>query len=108
MSTRFGFLKAQLASRQLTAAFAAPTGGSKLTFPFNNSLVSVANGKAETSRAEKLYFVGNRDNSTLMRSTPYKMGCIGVEFWPHGAFPVFGVPMGDASNVLWRGECSVR
>jgi len=86
------------------SSVAAPTGGSKLTFPFNNSLVSVANGKATTSEPERLYFVGNRDNSTLLRSTPSKTGCIGVEFWPHGAFPILGIPMGDVSNILWRAD----
>ena len=40
------------------SSVAAPTGGSRLTFPFNNSLVSVANGRSQTSQPERLYFCG--------------------------------------------------
>src|SRR5262249_16634468 len=79
---------------------AAPNGCSKLTFAYGNSFVSIANGKTNTRPAQNLNFVGIRDNSILLQSSRRWIGCIGVEFRPHGAFPVFGIPMGETVNVL--------
>src|SRR5262245_37805520 len=51
-----------------------------------------------------MYFVGNRDSATLIRSSAHKTGFIAIEFRPHGAFPVFGVPMSDTANRLWEAD----
>jgi AraC-like DNA-binding protein len=40
-----------------------------------------------------LYFVGNRDKTTLIHSSARKTGFLGIEFSPHGAFPLFGISM---------------
>src|SRR6516225_5493844 len=78
-----------LADRNL----AVPNGCSKLIIPYENSLMGVSNGRAGVSHEHGLYFVGNRIKATLIHSTTRRTGFIGIEFSPHGAFPLFGVPM---------------
>jgi AraC-like DNA-binding protein len=86
------------------SSIAAPNGCSKLIIPYENSLVSVANGKVQISHEQRLYFVGNRDSSTLIRSNSRKTGFIAIEFRPHGAFPIFGIPMAETFNGLWEAD----
>ena len=81
---------------------AAPNGCSKLIIPYDNSIVSVADGRLQVSCARRMYFVGNRDSATLIRSSAHKTGFIAIEFRPQGAFPIFGVPMAETSNQLWE------
>jgi AraC-like DNA-binding protein len=85
-------------------SIAAPNGCCKLTFPLDNSLISVADGVTEISSPQRLYFVGNRNSATFLQSSSHKTGCIGIEFFPHGAFPIFGIPMGDLFNALWGAD----
>jgi AraC-like DNA-binding protein len=77
---------------------AAPNGCAKLIIPYENSILSVADGRTQISHEQQLYFVGNRDTSTLLRSTACKTGFIAIEFCPQGAFPIFGVPMAETAN----------
>jgi len=86
-------------------SIAAPNGCSKLIIPYENSIVSVANGRMQISHAHRMYFVGNRDSATLIRSSPHKTGFIAIEFRPQGAFPIFGVPMSETSNRLCETDC---
>ena len=83
---------------------AAPNGCSKLTFVYGDSFVSTANGTATIRHERRLNFVGNRDSSILLQSAVRKIGCIGVEFRPHGAFPIFGIPMGETFNFLGEAD----
>ena len=85
------------------ASIAAPNGCAKLIIPYENSLVSIADGKTGISHEQRLYFVGNMDTSTLIQSSARPTGFIAIEFSPHGAFPIFGIPMGETFNALW--EC---
>lgn len=84
------------------STMAAPNGRPKLTFAYGNSFVSIANGKALIRPEQRLNFVGNRDSSILLQSDSRQIGCIGVEFFPHGAFPIFGISMGQTRN--YRGD----
>ena len=86
-------------------SIAAPNGCSKLIIPCENSIVSVANGRTQISQAQHLYFVGNRDSATHIRSSAQKTSFIAIEFQPQGAFQVFGVPMSETSNQLWESAC---
>lgn len=88
----------------MDASIAAPNGCCKLTFVLDNSITAVANGRAATDQPQRLYFTGIRDSATLLRSSSDKTGCIGIEFRPHGAFPVFGIPMGDVSGSHWQAD----
>src|SRR5262245_28335659 len=81
---------------------AAPNGCAKLIIPHDNSIVSEADGRVQLTRAHRMNFVGIRDSATLIRTSPHKTGFIVVEFRPHGAFPIFGVPMSETSNRLWE------
>ena len=81
-------------------SLAAPNGAPKLIFNFENSVTSVVNGHIQKSKEHTMYFVGTRDTSALLYTEPGKVCCIGVEFYPHGAYPIFGIPMGDLSNRL--------
>jgi hypothetical protein len=84
------------------SSIAAPNGCAKLIFPYDNSIVSEADGRIQTTRAQHMNFVGNRDTATLIRTSAQKTGFIAIEFRPHGAFPIFGVPMSETSNRLWE------
>ncbi|HJZ76898.1 MAG TPA: DUF6597 domain-containing transcriptional factor [Vicinamibacterales bacterium] len=79
---------------------APPNGCSKLTFAYGSSFDSIANGRAMTRPERRLNFVGTRDDGISLHSDRRPMGCIGIEFRPHGAFPVFGIPMGETVNFL--------
>jgi AraC-like DNA-binding protein len=72
---------------------AVPNGCSKLIIPYENSLMGISDGHAGVSHEHGLYFVGNRIKATLIHSSTRRTGFIGIEFSPHGAFPLFGVPM---------------
>jgi AraC-like DNA-binding protein len=81
-------------------SMAAPNGCAKLIIPYENSLTSVADGRVQVSREQGLYFVGNRDTSTLIHSSSVKTGFIAIEFKSFGAYPIFGIPMHETTNRL--------
>ena len=72
---------------------AVPNGCSKLIIPYENSLSGISEDRTGESREHGLYFVGNRIKATLIHSSARKTGFIGIEFFPHASFPLFGVPM---------------
>jgi AraC-like DNA-binding protein len=74
-------------------SLAVPNGCSKLIIPYENSLGGTSEGCAGVSHEHGLYFVGNRDKTTLIHSSARKTGFIGIEFSPHGAYPLFGISM---------------
>jgi AraC-like DNA-binding protein len=79
-------------------SLAAPNGSPKLIIPCENSLDSIAGGRVQVSRERGLYFVGNRDSSTLIHSSARRTTFIVIEFTPQGAYPFFGVPMSETLN----------
>ena len=85
-------------------SMAAPNGCPKLVIPYENSLMSVADGRTSVSHEGGLYFVGNRDTQTLIHSGAQKTGFIVIEFSPYGAFPFFGIPMEETANGLFDSE----
>lgn len=86
------------------SSIAAPNGCPKLIFLEENSLVSVANGKVQRSPAQRLYFIGNKESSARLRSNSRKIAFIGIEFFSHGAFPIFGIPMSETVDRLWNAD----
>jgi AraC-like DNA-binding protein len=84
-------------------SLAAPNGCPKLIFLFENSLTSVVNGRLQHS-GEGLYFVGARDCPAVLYSSPHRIGFIGIEFYPQGAYPCFGIPMSETANRLFEAE----
>ena len=88
---------------QTDSSIAAPNGCSKLVIPYQNSLFSSADGRGQVHE-QGLYFVGNRDSSTLIRSTPQTTRFIVIEFTAHGAYPIFGIPMQELANSLFDAE----
>src|SRR5690242_11109695 len=68
-------------------SMAAPNGCPKMVIPYENSLTSIADDRIQVSREQGFYFVGNRDTSTLIHSSPRKTGFIVIEFRPFGAYP---------------------
>jgi AraC-like DNA-binding protein len=85
---------------------AAPNGCPKLIVPYENSITSIADGRTQESDEQGVYFVGNRDSSTLLSTSARRTGFIGIEFHPHGAYPIFGVPMGETTNRLLTADVS--
>src|SRR5439155_639590 len=72
-------------------------------FPLGHRAWSLVLTNAEKfGWAHRMYFVGKRDSATLIRSGARKTGFIAIEFRPHGAFPIFGVPMSETANRLWE------
>lgn len=88
---------------QADMSLVAPNGSPKLILLYENSLESAVEGQVQATR-EGLYFVGNRDVSVVIRSSPRTTRFIVVEFLPHGAFPVFGIPMQETTNCLFQSE----
>ena len=84
-------------------SLAVPNGCPKLIFLYGNSLTSIANGRVQRSR-EGLYFVGNRDSATRLHSSTGRIGLIGIEFYPHGAYPCFGIPMSKTANRVFDAD----
>jgi len=101
----FWVLESPIGLSASAISIAAPNGCPKLIIPYENSIVSVANGRTQMSYAHRMYFVGNRDSATLIWSSARKTGFIAIEFRPHGAFPIFGVSMSETSNQLWESDC---
>ncbi len=83
------------------ANLAAPNGCPKLILNCKNSIISSVVGKEQNSREHGLYFIGTRDCSALLRTRNGKTSFIGIEFYPYGAYPVFGIPMSETANRLW-------
>jgi AraC-like DNA-binding protein len=83
---------------------AAPNGCPKLIFNYENSITSIVEGRVQESRERCLYFAGTRDNSAFLRTSPGKACCVGIEFYPYGAYPVFGIPMAEMTNRLLPAE----
>ena len=79
---------------------AAPNGCAKLIFPYDNSVTSVVEQRIFVSDDRSLYFMGVRDTPALVQTSSRKTGCLGVEFYPHGAYSVFKVPMNETVNSL--------
>jgi hypothetical protein len=84
-------------------SLAAPNGCPKLIFLYGNSLTSIVNGRVQRSR-EGLYFVGNRDSATRLHSSGGRIGIIGIEFFPQGAYPCFEIPMSTTANRLFEAD----
>ena len=76
----------------------APNGCSRLIIPFENSMISMANGRVEVGREKGVYFVGLRDGPAFLRTQAGRTGLVGIDFHPCGAFPIFGVPMAETTN----------
>lgn len=81
-------------------SLAAPNGCPKLIIPYENSITSIANGRVAESQEHGLYFVGNQEGATLLSTSQRRTGFIGIEFLPHGAYPIFGIPMVETANCL--------
>lgn len=88
---------------QADTSLVAPNGRPKLIVLCENSLESTVEGQGQVNR-EGIYFVGNRDVSAVLRTSPRRTKFIVVEFLPHGAFPLFGIPMQETVNRLFQTE----
>jgi len=79
---------------------AAPNGCPKLIISYRNAITSVAEGRVQNNREQGVYFVGTRDVPVVLRTSPTQTRFIGIEFFPHGAYPIFGIPMHETANRL--------
>ena len=96
-TSAFWVFQSALGVPQNDVNLAAPNGCPKLIILCDNSLETTADGHTTLDR-EGLYFIGNRDSATFVHSAPRKTTIIGIEFRPHGAFPVFGIPLQESAN----------
>jgi AraC-like DNA-binding protein len=96
--------ESEIGMPKMDQSLAAPNGCPKLIVPYENSLESIANNRSQVSHEQGLYFVGNMDTSTVIRSSGRRTGFIGIEFSPCGAFPFFGIPMQETFNGLFDSE----
>ena len=44
--------------------------------------------------------MGVRDKPAFVHTTSGRTGCLGIEFYPYGAYPIFKVPMNETVNNL--------
>lgn len=79
---------------------AAPNGCPKLIFPYENAVTSVLEQHTFESKERNLYFMGVRDKPAIVRTGSGRIGCLGIEFHPYGAYPIFKVPMNETVNIL--------
>lgn len=91
-------------------SMAAPNGCLKLVVAYENSLVSTADGRTQISHQQGLYFVGNRDTSTVLHSAARKSGFIVIKFAPQGAYPFFGMhfltsPLAKMETAVESANC---
>ena len=84
-------------------SLAAPNGSPKLILLYENCLLTTVGGGTQVS-VPGLYFVGNRDVPTLIKSSARETGLIGIEFSPQAGFPLFGIPMEETANRLFRSD----
>ncbi len=79
---------------------AVPNGCSKLIINCENSIISEVRGILQNSKEHTVYFAGSRDIPVKLSTPNKKTAFIGIEFYPHGAYPVFGIPMAETANQL--------
>jgi len=75
-----------------------PNGCPKLIITYENSLQSVSNGNIKECREQGIYFRADRNCVTVLRTAMRKTGFIGIEFYPHGAYPIFAIPMAEVGG----------
>ncbi len=78
---------------------AAPNGCCKIIITCENSIVSGVSGNIWQSAEHGVYFIGNRDIPIRISTPARKTVFIGIEFYPHGAYPIFGIPMLETANM---------
>lgn len=100
----FWVFRSAVGMPQQDTSLAAPNGCAKLIIPYQNSLASIGEGCTNINHEGGLYFVGNRDSQALIHSTARETGFVAIEFSPCGAFPFFGIPMGNMTNGLFEAE----
>lgn len=83
---------------------AAPNGSCKIIITCENSIISRVGGSIWRSEEQGLYFIGNRDIPVQISTPERKTVFIGVEFYPYGAYPVFGIPMMETANHSFHFE----
>ncbi len=81
-------------------SIAVPNGCPKIIINFENSIISIVGGKTQESKEHGFYFAGNRDVPVQLTTPESKTGFIGIEFNPHGAYSIFGIPMFETVNNL--------
>ena len=86
------------------SSLAAPNGCPKLIIQYDNSIISTADGRTHATSQSGLYIVGTRDVAVHLSTPPGKTGFIGIEFYPHGAFPLLGIPMTETVNRVLSAE----
>src|SRR5690349_10423874 len=79
----------------------APNGCPKLIIAYENWITSTIDGRANKCNERSLHFVGNRCSSALLQTSSRNTTIIGIEFHPHGAYPIFGLPMFQTANRYW-------
>ncbi len=85
---------------QSAGSIAAPNGCPKIIINIENSVISSVDGKLQKSKEHEFYFAGNRDVPVQLSTSGIKTCFIGIEFYPHGAYPIFGIPMYETANSL--------
>ena len=85
-------------------SFIPPDGCSKLLFHLENSVEFWTAGKLRIANENGLYFLGNRDSPAQVGPTECPIGFIQIVFAPHGAFPLFGIPMRETADGFFTGD----
>ena len=81
-------------------SLAVPNGSPKLIISCNNSIIAQVDGASHLHGDQNVYFVGIRDVPVKLHTEPGRTCFIGIEFRPHGAYPIVKMPMIELTNRL--------
>jgi len=82
----------------------APNGCSKIIIPYENSLEFRPNGCLQIGKEQGLYFIGTRDTPVRIHASLRRTGFVWMDFQPHGAFALFGIPMRETTGRMLEGD----
>jgi len=82
------------------ASIAAPNGCPKLIVSCRNAIIARVESSVQSIKDHDEYFLGIRDVPVSLHTGSGATSFIGIEFFPHGAFPILKVPLVELTNRL--------
>ena len=81
-------------------SLAVPNGSPKLIVSCSNPIITHVDGASHLHGDQNVYFVGVRDVPVTLHTQPGRTCFIGIEFRPHGAYPIVKMPLIELTNRL--------
>jgi AraC-like DNA-binding protein len=81
-------------------SLAVPNGSPKLIISCSNPIITCVDGASHLRGDQNVYFIGIRDVPVKLHTEPGRNCFIGIEFRPHGAYPIIKIPLIELTNRL--------